>query len=130
MTPWQGIVDWRLTPAGREPAAMPPPLSNARYTAILAARRRGSRHGQHLGDEGMADDIAVAEPDHSDLGDRVEAAGDLREPRQAFEKVALVGVSGHDHCRVPAQPRQHHLDLPIGTVLRLVDDDEGGVQWA
>src|SRR6266481_6904433 len=43
MTPWQGIFDRRLTPAGREPAALWPPFSDARYTAILAPRRQGSQ---------------------------------------------------------------------------------------
>src|SRR5262249_59645479 len=45
------------------------------------------------------------------------------------EEIALIGVPGHDHRRVP-QPRQYHLDLPVGAVLRLVDHDKGVVQGA
>jgi hypothetical protein len=40
MTPWQGIFDPLLTPAEEEAAAERPPFLEARYTAILAARRR------------------------------------------------------------------------------------------
>ena len=39
-------------------------------------------------------------------------------------------VAGHHHGRVPAQPRQQHLELGVGTVLGLIDHDEGVVERA
>src|SRR5262245_45735874 len=57
---------------------------------------------------------------------RAISASPDRPPRRS----TLIGVPGHDHRRVPAQPRQYHLDLPVGAVLRLVDHDKGIVQRA
>src|SRR5271166_153074 len=78
----------------------------------------------------MADDVAVAEPDHRDLGYRIEPPGNFRQTREAVEEVALIGVAGHHHRRMPTQPCQQHLDLAVGAVLGLVDDDKGVVQCA
>ena len=41
---------------------------------------RDSQYAQHVADERMADDVALAEPHHGDFGDRVKPAGDLGEP--------------------------------------------------
>ena len=78
----------------------------------------------------MADDVGIAEPYHRDISDRLKAARDLGETGQPIEQVALVGIAGHHHRRVPAQPGQQHLDLAIGAVLRLIDNDESVVQGA
>src|SRR6516162_5109146 len=90
----------------------------------------GSKHRQHAGDERVAHDVAVTEPHHRDIGYGVQSACDLCKSGEAVEKITLVGIASHDHCRMPAQPRQQHLDLAIGAVLRLVDDDESVVQGA
>ena len=54
----------------------------------------------------------------------------VAEARQLGQQVGLVGVAGHHHGRVPAQPGQQHLQLAVGAVLRLVDHHEGVVQGA
>src|SRR6516225_97320 len=78
----------------------------------------------------MADDVALAQSHHGDIRDRLEPPGDFGEPGKTVEEIALIGVAGDHHRRVPTQPRQYHLDLSLGAVLRLVDDDEGIIQRA
>ena len=66
----------------------------------------GSQDSQHFGDERMADDVALAQPHHSDIRDRLEPPGDFGEPGKTVEEIALIGVAGDHHRRVPAQPPQ------------------------
>jgi hypothetical protein len=78
----------------------------------------------------VADDVAVGQADHGDVLDRLEARRDVGQAGDAGQQVGLVGVAGHHHGRVPAQPGQQHLQLHVGAVLGLVDDHEGVVQGA
>src|SRR5579862_6802614 len=68
-----------------------------------------SEHAQHLAYQGMADDVALAEADHRHVRQRLQPARDVRQAREPLQQVGLVGIAGHDHGGMPAEPRQHHL---------------------
>ena len=63
-------------------------------------------------------------------GTRSSLVGDVRQARNAGQQIGLVGIAGQHHGRAPAQPRQQHLDLGIGAVLRLIDHHKTFAQGA
>src|SRR5712671_4185742 len=127
-TPLNGcdVISWLLWLLSDRDGSKRP--CRGRRQLSFALRSWGSQHRQHVGDERVADDIPVTEPHHGDVRYRVEPPGDFGKTGKAVKQIALVWVARYHHRRVPAQPRQQHLDLAISTVLRLVDDDEGVVQ--
>lgn len=63
----------------------------------------GSEHGEHAGDEGVADDVAVGETDHADILERRQLLAHGGEVPAAVQKIALVGVAGEHQRGVPAE---------------------------
>ena len=78
----------------------------------------------------MAHHVLFGQLDHGDAVDRPQAVRNVGQAGDRRQQVALLRVAGHNHGRVPAEPGQQHLDLAVGAVLRLVDDDKGVVEGA
>src|SRR5581483_11221472 len=80
-------------------------------------------------DELVPHDVLVTELDELDPLDVVEHVANVHEPGALLaRKIDLRDVAGDDDLRAEAQPRQEHLHLLGGRVLRLVEDDEAVVE--
>src|SRR3954447_6571825 len=73
----------------------------------------------------VADDVAIIEVDERDAVDRADDFHRLDEPAGAAGwQIDLRDVAGDHRLGAEAEPRQEHLHLLGGRVLRLVEDDE------
>lgn len=59
---------------------------------------------QHAGDQRVAHDVAVVQPHHRDIRQRIEPVRDVGQSRHAGEEVALIGIAGQDHGGMPTEP--------------------------
>src|SRR5579872_5114504 len=104
-------------------------VRSVRHSVVAAVegliRKNDSLH------QSMPHDIAIVENRKIDAWRVGEHGARFLQPRQlAAGQIDLRDIAGHHRLRVVAEPRQEHLHLLGGGVLRLIEDNERIVERA
>ncbi len=71
------------------------------------------QHRQHTSDERVTDHVSCVSRTTATSSSPLEFPHDRGQSGQFRRQVGLVGIAGHYHGRMPAQPRQQHLELAV-----------------